>query len=298
MGTEPVYKNTMDLSIIIISYNTKDLLDHCLESVFSSLKKSTLQYEVLVVDNASTDGSVDMMKRKYPRVICMVNKENKGYGKANNDAIRRAAGERILLLNSDTIVVSDALVRLYEFSLRHPKAFVAPKLLNRDRSEQMSCGPFMTLPVAFAILFLKGDALHITRWSPSKVTRVDWASGAALMARRLSFLDDLLFDEKIFMYMDEIDLLYRAKQKGYPTFFVPSAKIVHIGSGSSKKGKRGPIIQIYKGFLYFYKKHYGKKSLAVLKVLLRFKAFLGMIIGIGLRNKDMKETYEEAYKLV
>ena len=288
----------MDLSIVIVSFNTKKLLSDCLSGIFSSLRDANFTYEVLVVDNGSTDGTPDMVQERYPDVKLRKNDKNVGFGKANNQAIDIARGRTILLLNSDTVVLENAIELLYKFSLRHPRSFIAPKLLNVDRTVQTSCGPFFTLAVVFVSLFLKGDTLRVTRWSPSKVSSVDWVSGAAVMAPKHIFLDGLLFDENMFLYMEEVDLLYRAKKKGYEVIFYPSAHVVHVGAGSSASGIQTPILNIYKGLLYFYRKHYGKRKLRFLKLLLKAKAMLAIAVGFILNSKRLKKTYEEAYRLV
>ena len=288
----------MDVSVIIISFNTKKLTEDCLSSVVRSLKETKLTWEIILIDNVSTDGTREMLTKKFPMVRAVFNDENVGFGRANNQGIRLAKGEYILLLNSDTIVLNHALGKLHAFAKQHPNSFVAPKLLNLDRSPQTSCGPFFSLPVVFVALFLKGDRLGITRWSPNHVRKVDWASGAALMAQKRLFMNDLLFDEKIFMYMEEIDLLYRAKKKGYATYFYPRSLIVHLGSGSSTNKRKGPVLNIYRGYIYLYSKHASAMALGILKGMLKLKAMIGWAIGMLTGNAYLKETYAEAYQLV
>ena len=288
----------MDLSVIVVSFNTKQLLDACLLSVFSSLRLSKLKFDIIVIDNDSKDGTREMLHKKYPRVIAVFNKENVGFGKANNQGIHRASGKYILLLNSDTVILDDAVGSLYAFAQQHPLAFVGPKILNPDKSIQTSCGPFFTLPVAFAALYLKGDTIGLTRWSPGTTREVDWISGACIMGPRSVFLDNLLFDEEVFMYMEEVDLLMRAKQKGYRTFFYPESRIIHVGSGSSINKRTGPVLNIYKGLLYVYKKHYSPSAQCVLTWMLKAKAILGMCVGYIVGSDYLKQTYEEAYRLV
>lgn len=288
----------MDLSIIITSRNTIALLSDCLTSIYQSLKNSGISFEVIVVDNASTDGSDTMVQKDFASAILIKNKSNAGFGKANNQGFRISQGTHILYLNSDTKIIGDAIEKLLAFSRSHEKSFAGPKLVNPDSTPQTSCGPFFSLPVIFTSLFLKGDVLRITRWSPNEVKKVDWVSGACLIAPRKVIMDGLLFDEDIFMYMEEIDLLYRAKQKGYTVYFYPDARVMHIGSGSSDNKRAGPILNIYKGFQLFYRKHHTGYQLAVLQVILRSKATLGIIIGILTRNTDLRKTYEEALRLV
>jgi len=134
----------MDLSIIIVSFNTKKLTQDCLASVIKSMKGTGISWEIILVDNVSTDGTRQMLKEKFPKVETILNKENVGFGRANNQGIRASHGEYILLLNSDTVIVHNAIGKLLAFARQHPNAFVGGKLLNLDHSAQTSCGPFFS----------------------------------------------------------------------------------------------------------------------------------------------------------
>lgn len=283
----------MDLSVIIPNYNTSALLERCLISVFASLTYSDISFEVIVVDNASSDGSPEAVSKKFPQVHLLRNKTNLGYGKANNQAIKIAKGRYVLLLNSDIIVQNDAIGALYRFIKEKKMAFTGGKLLNEDGSPQASCGPFFSLPVVALVLFAKGDYWGVTRSSPNETQTVDWVSGACLMGRRSSFLDVGLFDENIFMYMDEIELLYRARKKGYTTFFYRRARFIHAGAGSSKD-RRSPVLNIYRGLLYFYGKHMKKGNRAILRGMLYAKALAAIFLGRMIGRSDLVHTYEEA----
>lgn len=290
--------NNIDVSIIVVSFNTKKLLDDCIGAVVATLKNTKLRAEIIVVDNASIDGSVALLHKKYPEVIRIENKENVGFGKANNQGIKKSRGEHILLLNSDTIVQEFAIEKLVRFSQSHPDVFVGPKLYNADGTIQTSCGPFFTLPVVFAVLFLKGDYNGLTRQSPPNTRYVDWVSGACIMAPKKLFWNDLLFDEGIFMYMEEVDLLMRARAKGYRTMFCHESHITHLGGGSSTNKRKGPVLNIYRGFLYVYKKHYSNLSLWVLHVMLKLKAVIAIALGRLTGSRELVSTYEEAFQLV
>lgn len=287
----------MDVSIIIPSYNTKALLDRCLTSVFASLRQADFRYEVIVVDNASTDGTRQLLKSKFTQVHLLCNSLNVGYGKANNQAIKKASGSFVLLLNSDIVVQNDAISTLYRFILKKKDAFAGGKLYNEDGSPQPSCGPFYSLPVVMLMLFARGDHWNLTRYSPRTVTKVDWVSGACLMSRKKTFEDVGLFDEGIFMYMEEIDLLYRAHKKGYGVFFHPDAAFIHSGAASSEK-TRTPVVNIYRGLVYFYQKHYGHLALASVRIILRIKAVLAIFLGHLFGKKDIVSIYEEALRVV
>lgn len=292
-----------ELSIIIVSYNTKKLTQDCIESALKSLETTPFSYELIVVDNASTDGSAEMLK-KYEKNLkeqfkLILSSKNIGFGRGNNLALKYAQGEYILLLNSDIIVLNEAIEKLFEFYKQNEDTmhFMGGKLFNKDMSEQTSAAPFFTLPVMFAIHFLRGDHWHLTRYSPSNVKHVDWVSGACIMTKK-KYLEELGgFDEEVFMYMEEVDLLYRARQKGYFTYFYPEAKFIHLGSGSSG-GRTFPILQVYRGFLYFYHKHYSPMALFWLKFMLKLKALIALMIGRATKNQYLIQTYEEAYKVV
>lgn len=287
----------MDLSIIIPSYNTNELLDRCLQSIYASLASSKILYEIIVVDNASTDGSPELLRRKYPRVKKILNNENVGYGRANNQAIAKTQGEFVLLLNSDILTQDKSIEQLLRFGKSHPRGFIGGKLLNEDTSPQASCGPLYTLPVVFIMLFLKGDRLGISRYSPDKTSSVDWISGACILAKKQSFVDVGLFDEGIFLYMEEIDMFYRAKQKGYEVMFYPDAKFIHTGAASSGN-KKTPVVNIYKGLIYFYRKHRTIMEQRLLIAFLTLKAYVAIAIAAALGKEDIRGTYVQALQVI
>src|SRR3989338_7470766 len=202
-----------DLSIIIISYNTKKITKDCLDSMLKSLKKSTLNYEIIVIDNHSIDRSLQLLREyssNYSNIRIIENSENTGFGKANNQGVKIAKSDYILLLNSDTVTLNHSIEKLLSFfkENEYDSHFVGAKLFNKDMTEQPSTAPFFTLPVVFAALFLKGDYWGLTRASPNVSRKVDWVSGACIMTKK-DFYNKLNgFDESVFMYMDEVDLLY------------------------------------------------------------------------------------------
>lgn len=284
----------MDLSIIIPSFNTKALLQQCLDSIFASLAGSSLSFEILVVDNASTDGSQEVLK-KYPHIQTIFNTKNIGFGAANNQAIRKARGEYILLLNSDIEVLDNAIEELYRCAKAHPSSFAGGKLLNKNHTAQASCGPMYSLPVVFLMLFFQGDKLGITRYSPNSVRPIDWVSGACLLGPKQAFFDVGLFDEGIFMYMEEIDFLYRAKQEGYSVYFSPTAVFIHVGAASSGTAKQ-PVINIYRGLIYFYRKHYSAFAQRLLLSMLQWKATFVIVFAKITGKGDLRALYEKAIR--
>lgn len=293
-----------ELSIVIVSFNTKDITIQCLDSIYKSLNDSNLPFEVVIVENASSDGSLQALQeyaQKHNNINVIESKENIGFGKGNNLGVNHAKGTYILLLNTDIIVVDDAIAKLYKFYKQHEAKvhFIGAKLLNKDMTPQDSAAAFYTPAVAAAALLLKGDywPWRITRNSPNSTKRVDWVSGACILTKKEYYEAVGGFDKNIFMYMEEVDLLYRASKKGLTTWFYPKARFIHLGSSSSK-GRTAPILQVYKGFLYFYRKHYSGFDVFLLKIMLKLKAVVALQIGRATKNAYLIKTYEEAYKLV
>ncbi|MFQ5452361.1 MAG: glycosyltransferase family 2 protein [Candidatus Paceibacterota bacterium] len=293
-----------DLSIIILSYNTKVLTKKCIQSVVASLREDPqIKTEIVVLDNASTDGSVEMLKGfKVDNLELKViqNKKNLGFAKGNNKAVKLSKGKTLLFLNSDTQAISDAVPVLYRYFVSSDNTFdfVGAKLLETDgKKPQPSAGPGYTLPVVFAALFLRGDYWGLTRYSPDTTREVDWASGACLMTSKKTFDDLGGFDESIFMYMDEIDMLHRARKQRLSVGFYPEARFIHHGSASSAE-RTQPIIKVYEGLLYFYKKHQGPLQLRVLQLMLITKAEISLAIGRVFGNNYLSKTYEQALKVV
>lgn len=290
----------VDLSIIIISFNTKKLTLDCLRSVTGSLKNASFSYEVIVWDNASVDGSdeaIEEFAAKNRQVILKKSPENLGFGRGNNRAVQQSKGAYLLFLNSDTSVIDNAIEKLltYYKSKENSIQFLGGKLLNPDRSEQPSAGSFFTLPVTFAVLFLGGDRLKLTRYSPRTVRRVDWISGACILTSRAYFEAVGGFDEGIFMYMEEVDLLYRAGLKGMRAYFYPEARFIHYGSASSDRTY--PVSQLFQGLLYFYRKYY-PSHVFFLKGMLQLKAVVAIAIGKAVKNEYLIKTYEKALTII
>ncbi len=286
----------MDLSIIIPSFNTKKLLSTCLDTVIKSFNNSDMSYEIIVVDNGSTDGTKEQIEKDFKRVIKLFNKSNVGYGASNNLGLKKAKGEYILLLNSDTEIVGNALEVLYCEAKSHPKTFVGAKLFNSDTTPQASAGPEYNLWTVFLMLFCKGDHMGWTRSSPGSSCGVDWVSGACMLGKRADFEAVGGFDEDIFMYMDEMDFLFRARSMGYKVRFVSEAHVVHVGAASSGS-RKDPVGQIFRGLAYYYRKHYNKRSQIILGFLLRLKAKIAILVGKLSGRSELVQTYEHAIRL-
>jgi len=293
---------TMDLSIVIVSYNTKKITEDCLESINRSLTGTKIKYEIIIVDNNSHDGSPQLLETmsqdNHNNLVYKQTGKNLGFGRGNNFGVKMAQGKYILLLNTDVIVLNRSIEKLYNFYIKNEKQvhFLGAKLLNHDLTPQPSACRFFTLPVVFATLLLKGDYWGLTRYSPNKFCRIDWISGACILTTKKLYQRLGGFDKDIFMYMEEVDLLYRAQKKGLNTYFYPYSQIIHLGSSSSD-GKTFPIIQVYKGFLFFYKKHYSIFHIFILRLILKFKALVAYLIGKIKNDSYLIKTYEQAFKL-
>ncbi len=288
----------MQLSILVISYNTKDITIKALSSIYASLQKSSLKYEILVLDNCSQDGSaLAISKLKIKPLVLFRSQKNLGFGRGNNYLATKAKGQYLLLLNSDTEVLGQGIEKLLKFYLANQRfAFVGGKLLNLNLTPQPSCGPLYNPIIVLAALFFRGDYWHLTRYSPNKVKAVGWVSGACILGKKSYYQALGGFDEHIFMYMEEIDFFKRAQKMGYQVGFYPKAQFIHHGFASSGS-KSQPVVNVYKGLLYYYHKHYAILLQLYLRFLLKTKAILGYTLGVLFKNDYLKKTYYEAYQI-
>lgn len=262
----------MDLSIIIVNWNTRQLLAECLDSIYASLLDR--ECEIWVVDNNSKDGSQRMLRELYPEINLIANSCNPGFARANNQAIHQCTGEYILLLNPDTVVKPGALSLLMKFLDEHPQAgAVGPRLINADGSLQISAYPQPTLWREFWRLFHMDNfhpwALYpMQEWDVATPRQVDVLMGACLLIRR-KVLDQIgLFDEDYFMYSEEVDLCCRIRQAGWSIYWVPQAVVVHYGGQSTDQVAAEMFLHLYQGKILYFRKHYSWLSVQLYKVVL------------------------------
>lgn len=265
----------MDLSIIIVNWNTKNLLGRCLRSLEEhegTCRRPSV--EVFVVDNASTDGSAVMVRAEYPRVRLIVNAENVGFARANNQGIEQSEGRYVVLLNSDTEVHPGALEAMVAFMDEHPEAAgCGPRLLNGDGSLQASCHPMLTPGREFwRLMFLDRIWRRATyaqqRWDLKIPRRVEVIKGACLMLRR-EVLDEVgLLDEQYFMYTEEMDLCYRMLQAGWGLWWVPAAVVKHYGEASTRQIAEEMYVQLYRSKVQFHRKFGGEREAMYFRSLL------------------------------
>jgi GT2 family glycosyltransferase len=276
-----------DVSIIIVNWNTRDLLARCLRAVEATVKRA--RYETLVVDNASSDGSPDMVQRDFPAVTLIANRENVGFARANNQAMRAAAGRYWLLLNSDAFVKEGAVDEMVAFMDAHPQAGIAAcKLLYEDGRLQHSCYTFPTLRTelftAFGLdkLFPKSRLFGqylMTDWDYSSTREVDVVMGAFMLARAEAVRQVGLMDEAFFMYSEEVDWCYRFKKAGWAVYYHPAVETVHIWGGSSKAVKAQSLIRLYRSRVQYFRKHHGGGAARLYKAILGLNA--GLRVGPG-----------------
>ena len=282
----------MKLSIVIVNYNVKYFLEQCLHSVQKACEG--LEAEVFVVDNNSVDGSVKMVREKFPDVHLIENKENCGFSKANNQAIRRSRGEFILLLNPDTIVEDDTLRKSVRFMDDHPDAgglgvkIVDGKGNFLPESKRSLPSPTVAFFKIFGLsaLFPKSRLFgkyHLGYLDRDQVHSVDVLAGAFMMLRK-KVLDEIgLLDEAFFMYGEDIDLSYRITQAGYRNYYFPETRIIHYKGESTKKSSLNYVFMFYNAMIVFARKHFSKKNARSLSLLINLAIYLRAFISIMTR---------------
>ena len=274
----PTCQSANDLSVIIVNWNTRDLLADCLRSIHDTVHD--LEYEVFVVDNASTDGSVAMVREQFPAVHLIENSENVGFARANNQAIALATGRYVLLLNSDTVALSGSLQTMVAFADSHPRAgLVGARLLNRDGSFQAGRNEFPTLMSVVAEALgvanlLYGRALYPS-YSPAPAEEpalCDWVGGACLLARRSAIAEVGLLDDDFFLNSEEVDWCYRHTEAGWEVWYHPDAAIVHLGGASDARSSGQAKLRLWRGKLLFLRKHRGYAEALLAQVTCRLGA--------------------------
>lgn len=259
------------ISIIILNWNTRDLLAQCLTSIDEH--KGDLQLEIIVVDNASTDGSQAMLKQNYPQILLIANEQNTGFAKGNNQAMQVAHGDYFLLWNSDAFATPGIIQSLLYLAEKEPKAaIVGAQLLNADNSFQASHTPFPNQWREFLILtglgrILLGHAYPSLGPGDDKGPQiVDYVEGACLLVRRQAFQEVGGLDEGYFMYAEEVDWCYTMTKHGWQVWYQPEAKVIHLGGASSTGRQTHREADLYRSRIRFFRKHYGECSAQLLKI--------------------------------
>lgn len=272
----------MKLSIIIINFNTRALLQACLQSVFEQTK--SFDFEVIVVDNGSSDDSSEMLAQHFPQVRTIFNIDNRGFAAANNQGIQQAQGEFVLLLNSDTEILDRAIDKTVAFLDTHPHIGIAGcKLLNSDGSLQPSCEHFpKPRDYFFESLYL--DRLfpknkfighfHLTWFDYSRTIQVDQVMGAFLLIRRSVIEQIGLMDESFFFYAEESDWCWRAKQAGWQVCFFHDAQVIHHCGSSADAISAKMLVQLHESRNRFYRKHHRPGTASLARLFMMKGAFI------------------------
>ena len=291
----------MDVSIVIVSYNVPQLLAACLES----LQKQTTPYssEIWVVDNASTDNSAQWVQSQFPSIHWIQNDQNVGFATANNQAIRRANGRYIWLLNPDTIVGENALTALVDCMEQDATlGACGSRLINPDASLQPSCYPFPTLGREIWRLFhldtiYKLAEYPMDKWGDLTNREVDNIQGASLLLRKTALDQVGLLDESFFMYTEEVDLNYRLKRAGWKNLWVPASKVIHYGGQSTQQNRTPMFLQLYQTKVQFFRKHYGAFITRLYKGVLFFSAMLRVLGSflMKLKTSSNAQTHQHLF---
>jgi hypothetical protein len=294
-------------SIIVINYNTRELTLDCIGSVLKYTKG--INFEMILVDNGSTE-KIEIPKNKNIKLIR--NNKNLGFSKANNQGIKKASGEYILLLNSDVIIKDNVIGRLSAWMDKHLEVGIAScKLLDKDGMTQGTGGYFPTLSRVFSWMTIEDipgverlikpfHPLHTKSFYKNssfyeRQRELDWVTGAFLFINK-KVIDDIgLIDEDYFMYTEDVDFCYRAKAACWKVMYLPRFAIIHLGGKSSTA--EFPIISEFAGIKLFYKKHYPSWQMPILRFFLKTGALLRFIFFTIIGRREAMATYAEAFKV-
>jgi len=270
-----------------VNWNTRDLLCHCLQSIIDTIRRA--RFEIWVINNGSTDGSVEMIEQEFPQVQLVCNDANMGFAKANNIGIQRSRGRYVCLINSDVQLLDGCLDRLFEYMELNPNiALAGPRILNSDRSLQISCYAFPTvfntLCHSFGLdrLFPRSNrlgGLYRKYWPYDTVRRVEVVSGCFCMVRREAIEKVGLLDENFFMYMEDFDWCKRFRDAGLEIQYFPYVAAVHYGGGSSGHAPQIFTIEAARSSILYWRKHHGRIGMLYISFLLFVRHLLRVIVG-------------------
>lgn len=290
------------LSIIILTYNSSDDIAACITSIFKYYKKEleSGEFELTVSDNNSTDETVEEIlniQDKVSRIKLIENKENMGFSKGQNKGASHAKGKYLLFLNPDARVLDKNIGNMIEYLEKHKNVgILGGKVLQENGNKELSAGKFYN-PWNVLLMSLGLEEALGVRFSSDNTQTVDFVSGGFMLIRSELFQKLKGFDEGYFMYVEDMDICFRAKKLGYSTVFYSEAQVVHKGQGSSSR--TFAISEIYKGLLYFYKKNRTSQEFKIVKLLLILKARVAIIIGRLLFGKKyLVKTYLQALQAI
>ena len=290
----------MDLSVVIVNYNVKYYLEQCLYSVGKAMEG--LDVEVFVVDNNSVDGSCSHIREKFPWVRLIENRDNVGFSKANNQAIRAASGNYILLLNPDTVVEEDTFIKCFDFMEQHPDAgAVGVKMIDgKGHFLPESKRALPTPSVAFYKIFglsalfpksKKFGRYHLGHLPKDETSEVEILAGAFMFLRKKSLDKVGLLDEDYFMYGEDIDLSYRIMKGGYRNYYFPGSTIIHYKGESTKKGSLNYVLVFYNAMIIFAKKHFSSKNAKYYSLIINLAIYLRAAMAVF--RRFVKRLYRQ-----
>ena len=277
----------MKLSVIIVNYNVRLLLEECLQSVEKALEG--IEGEIYVVDNNSSDDSVGYLQPRFPQVKFIANKENLGFARANNQAIRQSEAEYVLLLNPDTVVYENTLRESVTFMDSHPEAGgVGVRMLTREGEPAPESRRAVPTPwIAFLKMIGFSKKYYMSHLPWDKPGQIEVVSGAYCMLRRQALDQIGLLDEDFFMYGEDIDLSYRLLKGGWKNWYLP-LDIIHYKGESTQKSSFRYVHVFYQAMLIFFRKHYGHLSFLLslpIQAAIYFRAFMALMQMMGDRMR-------------
>lgn len=289
----------MTCAVIIVSYNTRQLLRNCLSSLQKMQKRH--QYAITVIDNGSSDGSVEMVKDDFPWVKLIESGKNLGFAAGNNLALKKMKADLYILLNSDTEVEKDSLDKLVDFMANSDFGIGSCKLYFADGSFQPNFGDkpdplpiFIWLSGLDDILPFRDKLPSLHKKYPSsyqKEAEVSWVSGSVMAIKKEVLEKTGFLDERIFMYGEDIEYCLRASKAGFKIGWIPQSQVMHIGGGSSKNPNFKQWLGEYRGLIYVYNKYYGQLAALFLKLLIYFFTFVRMVAFFAVGKPSISKTY-------
>ena len=290
------------MAVAIINWNTRELLRRCLSTVMA-----VGPGEVVVVDNGSTDGSIEMVRGDFPTVRLEVLARNPGYGAAANVAFSLCASEYVFLLNSDTELGAGALEALTAYLDRCPRAgIVGPRLVNPDGSRQKSTFPFPSPIVPVVKRFPAAQLVrlvpalreaYVGRWAHDRACRVPWVLGAALAIRRSAYEAVGGFDESYVMYYEEVDLCFRLREAGWETHFTPATEVMHVGGASTSQRRPAMLARLGLSEIDFHRRHHtgavGLLAIGLVRATMRVRLWRDWLGARMLRRGPRREVLTE-----
>ncbi|MEH2235899.1 glycosyltransferase family 2 protein [Nostoc sp.] len=267
----------ISVSVILVNYNGAEILPDCLKSIQKFIDVPT--YEIILVDNASSDGSVELVAENYPQIRLVKQKENRGFGAGNNAGAKLASGEFLFLLNTDTVLTSNIFPHLIKLMEADPQVgIIGPKLLNSDGSLQISISPALGIQGEYQARQIHQAYQNISQQNLieqkfQEIQEVDIVVGAAFFIRSILFDELGGFDENFFMYFEESDLCQRAQNQGYKIIYTPHVSLIHLKGYSIQKAANTMAIEYRRSQIYYYQKHRPWWEQLLLRIYLFYKFF-------------------------